>query len=57
MPNNQIMSMTLNMIVAGFLAMLGLLGCIVGIVFTIPFVYSAMVVAYETLCNPPPKAG
>ena len=45
------------MIVAGFLAMLGLLGCIVGIVFTIPFVYSALVVAYETLCNPPPKAG
>jgi hypothetical protein len=37
--------------------MLGLLGCIVGIVFTIPFVYSALVVAYETLCNPPPKAG
>jgi hypothetical protein len=44
------------MIVAGFLAALGILGCVVGIIFTIPFVYSALVVAYETLCNPPPKA-
>jgi hypothetical protein len=45
------------MIVAGILSLLGLLGCIVGIVITIPFAYSAFVVAYETLCNPPPKSG
>lgn len=44
-------------IVAGFLSLLGILGCIVGIILTIPFTYSALVVAYETLCNPSPKAG
>ncbi len=44
-------------IVAGALSLLGILGCGVGLIFTIPFAYCALVVAYETLCNPPPKAG
>jgi len=44
------------MIVAGILAMLGVLLLIVGVFFTMPIAYGALVVAYETLCNPPPKA-
>ena len=45
------------LLVAGFLAALGILGCGVGIFLTFPFAFCARVVAYETLCNPPPKAG
>jgi uncharacterized membrane protein len=43
-------------IVAGILAVLGVLLLIVGVFFTIPIMYGSIVVAYETLCNPPPKA-
>ncbi|HUJ44152.1 MAG TPA: DUF4339 domain-containing protein [Opitutaceae bacterium] len=43
-------------ILAGILAVLGVLLLIVGVFFTIPILYGSLVVAYETLCNPPPKA-
>jgi hypothetical protein len=44
------------LILAFILSMLGLLVLIVGIFFTIPIAFASLVVAYETLCNPPPKA-
>jgi hypothetical protein len=43
-------------ILAGIIAMLGLLGFIIGIFITIPIFLGALVYAYEDLCNPPPRA-
>jgi hypothetical protein len=45
------------MILAVLIAMLGVLVCIVGVVFTMPIAVGALVFAYETLCNPAPKRG
>lgn len=44
------------MFLAGILALLGLIGLFIGIVFTLPIVFSATVCAYESLCRPPPRA-
>lgn len=43
------------MFLAGILALLGLIGLFIGIVFTLPIVFSATVCAYESLCRPPPR--
>lgn len=40
----------------GILAMLGLVGFIVGVFFTLPIAFGAIVCAYEEICNPPPRA-
>jgi hypothetical protein len=45
------------MLLAGLISILGVLACIVGVFATLPIGVGAMVHAYETLCNPPPKAG
>jgi hypothetical protein len=42
-----------TMLLGGFLAMLGLIGLIIGVVFTIPLAIGALLYAYEDLCNPP----
>ena len=41
----------------GILTMLGLVGLIIGIIFTMPLVFGAAICAYEHLCNPPAKTG
>lgn len=41
------------MLLGGFLTMLGLVGLLIGILFTLPLMIGAMVYAYEGLCNPP----
>jgi hypothetical protein len=38
---------------AGILAMLGLIGLFIGIIFTMPLLFGAILYAYEDLCNPP----
>lgn len=43
-----------TMLFGGILAMLGLIGLIIGVVFTIPLAVGALLYAYEDLCNPPP---
>ena len=45
------------MLLGGILAMLGLIGLFIGVLFTIPLMFGAGLYAYEDLCNPPPKAG
>jgi hypothetical protein len=40
----------------GILAALGLVGLIIGIIFTMPLAFGAIVCAYEHLCNPPDAA-
>lgn len=45
-----------TMICGGILAMLGLIGLIIGVVFTIPLAIGALLYAYEDLCNPPPAS-
>lgn len=47
------------MIVAGFLACLGVIGFFIGIFVTLPILFGAIVYAYEDLVNPPaePSAG
>ncbi len=47
----------LVMLLGGILAMLGLIGLIIGIFFTMPLMFGAVLYAYEDLCSPPPKAG
>lgn len=42
-----------TMLFGGILAMLGLIGLIIGVVFTIPLAIGALLYAYEDLCNPP----
>lgn len=41
------------MIVAGFLACLGIIGLFIGIFITLPILFGAIVYAYEDLVNPP----
>ncbi len=43
-------------IVGGIIAALGVIGLIIGIFVTLPICIGAIVYAYETLCNPPPRA-
>jgi uncharacterized membrane protein len=43
-----------TLLLGGILAMLGLIGLIVGIFFTIPLMFGAVLCAYEDLFNPPP---
>jgi uncharacterized membrane protein len=47
------------MIVAGFLACLGIIALFIGIFVTLPILFGAIVYAYEDLVNPPaaPSAG
>jgi uncharacterized membrane protein len=47
----------ITMLCGGILAMLGLIGLIIGVVFTIPLAVGALLYAYEDLCNPPPASG
>jgi len=42
-----------TILLGGILAMLGLIGLIVGVIFTIPLAVGALLYAYEDLCNPP----
>ena len=44
------------MIVGAIIAMLGLIGFLIGIFITMPIFLGALVYAYEDLCNPPPRA-
>jgi len=43
----------ITMICGGILAMLGLIGLIIGVFFTLPLAVGALLYAYEDLCNPP----
>jgi GYF domain 2 len=45
------------LILAWLIAVLGLLGCGIGFFVTLPIAIGAVASAYDTLCNPPPKAG
>ncbi len=40
-------------LLGGILAMLGLFGLLIGVLFTLPLAFGAIVHAYEGLCNPP----
>jgi hypothetical protein len=42
-----------TMLLGGILAMLGLIGLIIGVIFTLPLAIGALLYAYEDLCNPP----
>ena len=45
-------------LLGGILTMLGLIGLIIGVLFTLPLMFGALLYAYESLCNPPsPRAG
>ncbi len=44
------------MIVGAIIAVLGVLGLLIGIFITVPIFIGALVYAYEDLCNPPPRA-
>ncbi len=44
------------LIVGGIIAVLGLLGLIIGVFITLPIFLGALVYAYEDLCSPPPRA-
>jgi uncharacterized membrane protein len=44
------------MLFGGILSMLGMIGLIIGVVFTLPLAFGTIVCAYEEICNPPPKA-
>lgn len=46
--------MFFTLLLAGILALLGLVGLIIGVVFTLPLAVGAVLYAYEDLCNPPP---
>ncbi|MDB6113559.1 MAG: hypothetical protein JWQ62_504 [Lacunisphaera sp.] len=43
-------------LLGSILTMLGLIGLIIGVIFTMPIVFGAVICAYEHLCNPPPRA-
>jgi hypothetical protein len=45
------------MICAGIVAMLGLIALFVGVLFTLPLMFGAILYAYEDLFNPPGSAG
>mgnify|MGYP000125427597 CR=1 FL=1 len=42
-----------TVLLGGILAMLGLIGLFIGMFFTLPLAISALLYAYEDLCNPP----
>ncbi len=42
-----------TVLLGGILAMLGLIGLFIGMVFTLPLAIGALLYAYEDLCNPP----
>jgi len=44
------------MLVGAILAMLGIIGLFIGIIFTLPLMFGTLICAYERLCNPPPRA-
>jgi hypothetical protein len=44
------------LLLGGILTMLGLIGLIIGIIFTMPLVFGAIIYAYEGACNPPASA-
>ncbi len=46
-----------TILLGGILAMLGLIGLIIGVVFTLPLAIGALLYAYEDLCNPPAATG
>lgn len=41
-------------LLGGILAMLGLIGLIIGVAFTLPLMFGALICAYEEMFNPPP---
>ena len=43
-------------LVGAILAMLGIIGLFIGIIFTLPLMFGTLICAYERLCNPPPRA-
>jgi hypothetical protein len=43
-------------LVGAILAMLGIIGLIIGVIFTLPLMFGTVICAYERLCNPPPRA-
>jgi len=45
-----------TVILASILAALGVIGLFIGIIFTLPLAFGAVVCAYEDLCNPLPAA-
>lgn len=46
----------LVILLGGIIAALGIIGLIIGIVFTLPLAFASVVCAYESLCNPPRAA-
>jgi uncharacterized membrane protein len=40
-------------LLGGLLALVGLIGFFIGILFTLPLTFGAILYAYEDLCNPP----
>ena len=44
------------LLLAGLVAVLGLVGFLIGIFVTLPIAFGALVCAYESLCNPPRRA-
>lgn len=46
------------MFLGGILTALGVIGLIIGVIFTLPLMFGAIIYAYEGICNPPaPGAG
>lgn len=45
-----------TVLLGAILAMLGVIGLFVGVLFTLPLVFGAVLYAYEGLCNPPAPA-
>jgi len=43
-------------LLGGIIAILGIIALFIGIFFTIPIMFGAVVFAYEALCRPPPRA-
>lgn len=43
------------LLLGGILTMLGLFGLFIGVFFTLPLIFSALICAYEALFNPPPQ--
>jgi hypothetical protein len=42
-------------LLGGFLTLLGFIGLFIGILFTLPLMFGAVLYAYETIFNPPPR--
>jgi len=45
-----------TMLFGGILSMLGVVGLFIGVFFTLPLAFAAVMCAYEQICNPPPRA-